>query len=187
MAETARSSKPRALTRSRARRAVSSNAPSGSTRRAERPARRPAASRSGVCSTDSRLSIGVILVMPRDGSIMTYRPSDPELPLGALVRPYRRRWRLVLAICVGAWLAALLFALIPARRYTASVVLAAVPNTRNASLTGGLTALLGSAQLGGIQSTPYFIAKLLLLRSVVTDVAAERVGDSRGGTVIERV
>lgn len=125
--------------------------------------------------------------MPRDGSIMTYRPSDPELPLGALVRPYRRRWRLVLASCLGAWLAAVLFALIPARRYTASVVLAAVPNTRNASLTGGLTALLGSAQLGGIQSTPYFIAKLLLLRSVVTEVAAERVADGRGGTVIERV
>jgi uncharacterized protein involved in exopolysaccharide biosynthesis len=76
---------------------------------------------------------------------------------------------------------------VPARRYTASVVLAAVPNTRNASLTGGLTALLGSAQLGGIQSTPYFIAKLLLLRTVVTEVAAERVADARGGTVIERV
>jgi uncharacterized protein involved in exopolysaccharide biosynthesis len=126
-------------------------------------------------------------VTPRDASLALVRPTDPELPLGALVRPYRRRWRLVLAICAVAWGLGLAAALLPARRYTASVVLAAVPNTRNASLSGGLTAILGSAQLGGVQSTPYFIAKLLLLRSVIMQVASERVADARGGTVIERV
>ena len=94
----------------------------------------------------------------RDSSLALVPQTDPELPLGALVRPYRRRWRLVLAICAVAWGVALAVALIPARRYTASVVMAAVPNARQASLSGGLTAILGSAQLGGVQSTPYFIA-----------------------------
>lgn len=107
--------------------------------------------------------------------------------MGMLVRPYRRRWRLIAVLCGLAWVATLVATFVPARRYTASVLLAAVPNTRNASLSSGLTALLGSAQLGGIQSTPYFIAKLLLLRSVIMEVAAERVPDARGGTVIERV
>ena len=104
-----------------------------------------------------------------------------------MLRPYRRRWRLVAAICVAAWAATLVAVLVPSREYTASVVLAAVPNARNNALAGGLTAILGSAQLGGVQSTPYFIAKLLLLRSVITNVAAERVPDARGGTVIERI
>jgi len=105
--------------------------------------------------------------MPRDTE-MVVPTADAELPLGKILRPYRRRWRLVLAICAVAWAVGLAVALIPARRYSASVVLAAVPNARNSALTGGITALLGSAQLGGVQSTPYFIAKLLLLRSVVT-------------------
>jgi len=113
--------------------------------------------------------------------------ADPELSIGALLRPYRRRWRFVLTVLLGAWLVALAVVLIPPRRYTASVVLAAVPNARTSALTGGITAILGSAQLGGVQSTPYFIAKLLLLRSVIMQVAGERVADARGGTVIERV
>jgi uncharacterized protein involved in exopolysaccharide biosynthesis len=112
---------------------------------------------------------------------------DPELPISTLVRPYRRRWRLVLGITVGAWVGALVAVVVPARRYTAAMVLAAVPNARTSAITGGLTAILGSAQLGGIQSTPYFIAKLLLLRSVITEVASEPVKDARGGIVIERV
>jgi len=87
----------------------------------------------------------------------------------------------------AAWLVALAAVLIPERKYTATVVLAAVPNARTSALSGGLSAILGSAQLGGIQSTPYFIAKLILLRSVIMQVASERVGDTRGGTVIERV
>ena len=124
--------------------------------------------------------------MPRDDA-MVIPPADPELPLRRILGPYRRRWRLVLAICAVAWAVTLAVTLLPARRYTASVVLAAVPNARNSALSGGITALLGSAQLGGVQSTPYFIAKLLLLRSVVTKVASERVADPRGGTVIERV
>jgi len=124
--------------------------------------------------------------MPRDAERVV-PPADDELPLGRILRPYRRRWRLVLALCAVAWAVGLAVALIPARRYSASVVLAAVPNPRNSALAGGITALLGSAQLGGVQSTPYFIAKLLLLRSVLTQVASERVRDARGGTVIERV
>jgi uncharacterized protein involved in exopolysaccharide biosynthesis len=110
-----------------------------------------------------------------------------ELPIRALVAPYRRRWRMVVGVSVIAWGVALATALIPARRYTASLVLAAVPNARTSALSGGLTAILGSAQLGGVQSTPYFIAKLLLLRSVIMQVASEPVADSRAGTVIERV
>ena len=125
--------------------------------------------------------------MPRDVTPTAARPADPELPLGLLVRPYRRRWRLVLAALTVAWLGALAAVLIPARRYTATVVLAAVPNMRTSALSGGLSAILGSAQLGGVQSTPYFIAKLMLLRSVIMQVASERVPDARGGTVIERV
>ena len=125
--------------------------------------------------------------MPRDIPITIARQDDPELPVGALLRPFRRRWPVVLIAIVASWGAAIAVALIPAREYTASVVLAAVPNTRNGALPGGLTAILGSAQLGGVQSTPYFIAKLLLLRSVITSVATEKVGDARGGTVIERL
>ena len=125
--------------------------------------------------------------MPRDVPISIARQDDPELPVRALLRPYRRRWRVVLLALVASWVAAIAVALIPAREYTASVVLAAVPNTRNGALPGGLTAILGSAQLGGVQSTPYFIAKLLMLRSVITTVAGENVADARGGTVIERL
>jgi len=125
--------------------------------------------------------------MPRDVTTAAARPVDPEVPLAGLVRPYRRRWRLVLGTLGAAWLVALAAVLIPERKYTASVVLAAVPNARTSALSGGLSAILGSAQLGGVQSTPYFIAKLILLRSVIVHVASERVGDSRGGTVIERV
>jgi len=125
--------------------------------------------------------------MPRDTLTGVGRPVDSELPIGVLVRPYRRRWRLVLATLVIAWIGALAAVLVPARRYTASIVLAAVPNARTSALSGGLTAILGSAQLGGVQSTPYFIAKLMLLRSVIMQVASERVPDARGGTVIERV
>lgn len=125
--------------------------------------------------------------MPRDTLTGGGRPVDAELPIGMLVRPYRRRWRLVLATLAVAWIGALAAVLIPAREYTASVVLAAVPNARTSALSGGLTAILGSAQLGGVQSTPYFIAKLMLLRSVIMEVASERMPDARGGTVIERV
>lgn len=123
----------------------------------------------------------------RDSFIRPTSQVDRELPVRALVRPYRRRWRLVLAIMFVAWAGALAAVLVPARRYSASMILAAVPNARTSALSGGLTAILGSAQLGGVQSTPYFIAKLLLLRSVILQVASERVADARGGTVIERV
>jgi uncharacterized protein involved in exopolysaccharide biosynthesis len=128
-------------------------------------------------------------MMPRDmpPPVAVVRNADPDLPVGALLRPYRRRWRLVVVALLVSWAAAIAAALIPSRDYTASVVLAAVPNARTSSLPGGLTAILGASQLGGVQSTPYFIAKLLLLRSVITAVAAEKMADARGGTVIERV
>lgn len=125
--------------------------------------------------------------MPRDVTTAGARLVDPELPLSVLAGPYRRRWRLVLGTLAAAWLVALAAVFIPERTYTASVVLAAVPNARMSALSGGLSAILGSAQLGGVQSTPYFIAKLILLRSVIMEVASERVADARGGTVIERV
>jgi uncharacterized protein involved in exopolysaccharide biosynthesis len=125
--------------------------------------------------------------MTRDTLTADGRAADAELPIGILVRPYRRRWRLVLATLAVAWVGAFAAVLIPPREYTASVVLAAVPNARTSALSGGLTAILGSAQLGGVQSTPYFIAKLMLLRSVIMQVASERMPDARGGTVIERV
>lgn len=125
--------------------------------------------------------------MPREAHGAIGTPLPREVPLRALLAPYRRRWRIVVGACVVAWAIALVVALVPARRYTASLVLAAVPNARTSALSGGLTAILGSAQLGGVQSTPYFIAKLLLLRSVIMQVAGERVRDTRGGTVIERV
>ena len=124
---------------------------------------------------------------PRDLSVTVAHNGDPELPVAALLRPYRRRWRTVVIALAVSWIATIVAALVPAREYTASLVLAAVPNTRNGALPGGLTAILGSAQLGGVQSTPYFIAKLLLLRSVITSVAVEKVEDARGGTVIERL
>jgi uncharacterized protein involved in exopolysaccharide biosynthesis len=126
-------------------------------------------------------------VTQRNATLGQAQSSGQEVPLRAIIAPYVRRKRTVLGACVLAWAIALAVAFIPARRYTASVVLAAVPNARTSALTGGLTAILGSAQLGGVQSTPYFIAKLLLLRSVITQVANEPVPDSRGGTVIERV
>src|SRR5689334_1627838 len=125
--------------------------------------------------------------MPREAPTALGPGSPREVPLRALFAPYRRRWRMIVGACVIAWGIALATALVPARRYTASLVLAAVPNARTSALSGGLTAILGSAQLGGVQSTPYFIAKLLLLRSVIMQVASERVQDARGGTVIERI
>lgn len=112
--------------------------------------------------------------------------SEPELRLDLLFRPFIRRWRLVLGSVVLSWLVGLAVILILPRRYQASEVLAAMPNTKGVSLTGGLSALLGTGQLGGIQSTPYFVTKLLLLRGVVTSVAMSRVLGS-DQLVIERV
>src|SRR6478609_7058442 len=72
--------------------------------------------------------------MPRDTLTGVGRPADSELPIGVLVRPYRRRWRLVLATVVIAWIGALAAVFIPARRYTASIVLAAVPDARGGTV-----------------------------------------------------
>ena len=41
--------------------------------------------------------------MPRDVPLTLARRDDVELPIGALMRPYRSRWRLVLAALVASW------------------------------------------------------------------------------------
>lgn len=112
---------------------------------------------------------------------------DPELRLDALVLPFVRRWRLVAAVALVAWAAGLALVLVPARRYAASTVLAAVPSARTAALAGGLSSLLGAAQMGGVQSTPFFITKLLMMRGVVTAVAMAPAADGARERVIERV
>jgi uncharacterized protein involved in exopolysaccharide biosynthesis len=66
-------------------------------------------------------------------------------------------------------------------------VVAAVPNAKSASLAGGLSSLLGNATLGGVQSTPYFITRLLLLRGVLREVALSPAVDGANNTIIERL
>jgi uncharacterized protein involved in exopolysaccharide biosynthesis len=113
--------------------------------------------------------------------------SEPEVRLDVLYTPFLRRWRL-LALCVlGAWAAALALILVPKREYKAQMVVAAVPNAKSASLAGGLSSLLGNATLGGVQSTPYFITRLLLLRGVLREVALSPAGEGSKATIIERV
>ena len=113
--------------------------------------------------------------------------SEPEVGLDALYMPFVRRWRLVALCVVVAWAGALAFILIPKREYKAQLVVAAVPNAKSASLAGGISALLGSATMGGVQSTPYFITRLLMLRGVLREVALSPAGDNTKGTVIEQV
>ncbi len=113
--------------------------------------------------------------------------SEPEVRLDALYTPFVRRWRFVLLCILGAWMAALAFILIPKREYKAQLVVAAVPNAKSASLAGGLSTLLGNASLGGVQSTPYFITRLLMLRGVLREVALSPAGDGAKSTIIERV
>ena len=113
--------------------------------------------------------------------------SEPEVRLDALYKPFLRRWRLVLLCILGAWAGALALILIPKREYRAQLVVAAVPNTKTASLAGGISSLLGNATLGGVQSTPYFITRLLLLRGVLREVALSPVAEGAGTTIIERV
>jgi uncharacterized protein involved in exopolysaccharide biosynthesis len=113
--------------------------------------------------------------------------SEPEVRLDVLYTPVLRRWRLV-ALCVfGAWAAALALILIPKREYKAQMVVAAVPNAKSASLAGGISSLLGNATLGGVQSTPYFITRLLLLRGVLREVALSPAADGAKATIIETV
>jgi uncharacterized protein involved in exopolysaccharide biosynthesis len=114
-------------------------------------------------------------------------PAQPDVRLDALYGPFLRRWRLV-AVCVAATCtAALAVILVPDRKYEAQLVMASVPNTKSASLVGGISSLLGNAALGGVQSTPYFITRLLLLDGVLREVALSPAGDGSKQTVIERV
>jgi len=112
---------------------------------------------------------------------------DPEVRLDAIYRPFLRQWRMVAASLLLAWGATLAWILVPAREYQARLVLAAVPNIKMASLAGGLSSLLGSAQMGGVQSTPYFITRLLMLPGVLDSVAHSPVAEGSRLTIIERV
>ena len=114
-------------------------------------------------------------------------PSQAELRLDALYGPFLRRWRLVAGCIAATCAASLALIVLPAREYTAQLVVAAVPNAKSASLAGGLSTLLGNAAMGGVQSTPYFVTRLLLLRSVLREVALSPVRDGAKQTVIERV
>lgn len=111
-----------------------------------------------------------------------------EITIAALLYPFRHRWRLVITTLLVAWGIGLAVIFIPARKYRASIVLAAVPSASNLSLPGGLglSALLNNGQLGGLQSTPYFITRLLLLRSVIMSVSMAPVVGSKE-LVIERL
>jgi uncharacterized protein involved in exopolysaccharide biosynthesis len=113
--------------------------------------------------------------------------SEPEVRLDVLYTPFLRRWRLVLLCILAAWAAALALILVPKREYRAQLVVAAVPNAKTASLAGGISSLLGNATLGGVQSTPYFITRLLLLRGVLREVALSPVTEGAKTTIIERV
>lgn len=112
---------------------------------------------------------------------------EPEVRLNALYTPFLRRWRLVLLCMFGTWAAALALILLPEREYRAQLVVAAVPNAKTASLAGGISSLLGNATLGGVQSTPYFITRLLLLRGVLREVALSPAAEGAKTTIIERV
>jgi len=124
---------------------------------------------------------------PTDVTLARIPTSEPEVGLDALYTPFIRRWRLVALCILAAWAAALALILIPKRDYKAQLVVAAVPNAKSASLAGGISALLGSATMGGVQSTPYFITRLLMLRGVLREVALSPAGDGTKTTVIERV
>jgi uncharacterized protein involved in exopolysaccharide biosynthesis len=113
--------------------------------------------------------------------------SEPEVRLDVLYTPFIRRWRLVLLCVLGAWAAALALILVPKREYKAQMVVAAVPNAKSASLAGGISSLLGNATLGGVQSTPYFITRLLLLRGVLREVALMPAAQGSKTTIIEQV
>jgi len=113
--------------------------------------------------------------------------AEPEVGLDALYMPFLRRWRFVAVCVLVTWVGALAFILIPKREYKAQMVVAAVPNAKSASIAGGISALLGSATMGGVQSTPYFITRLLMLRGVLREVALSPVSDKSKTTVIERV
>jgi uncharacterized protein involved in exopolysaccharide biosynthesis len=122
-----------------------------------------------------------------DSVLSHIAPAHNDVRLDALYRPFLRRWPLVL-LCIGvAWAGALALILIPKRKYTAQLVVAAVPNAKTASLAGGLSSLLGNAMMGGVQSTPFFITRLMLLGGVLREVATSPAADNSKETVIERV
>jgi len=125
--------------------------------------------------------------MKTDVTLARLPVPEPEVQLDALYTPFVRRWRFVLLCILGAWAGGLALILVPKRQYKAELVVAAVPNAKNASLAGGLSNLLGNASLGGVQSTPFFITRLLMLRAVLREVALSPAADSAKETIIERL
>lgn len=110
-----------------------------------------------------------------------------EVSVVDLLAPFLRDWKLVVT-CVGIfWTLTALVTFVPQRQFEASLVVAAVPSARSTALPSGVSALLAGGQAGGIQSTPYFIAKLLYLKSVLGKVALSPSMARPGASVIERV
>jgi|GEM_PF-3405195 uncharacterized protein involved in exopolysaccharide biosynthesis len=132
-------------------------------------------------------------------AVVTASRADPEVSLGALVRPFARGWRVVAATLALGWAGTAAMIVLPERRYVASTVVASVPSLKAGTGIGGLSSLMGGAQTGGVQSTPYFVVKLLLVPGVLEHVAMEpaegdtgtltgaRSGARTGARVIERV
>jgi uncharacterized protein involved in exopolysaccharide biosynthesis len=112
---------------------------------------------------------------------------DASIQFIDLVAAARSRARLLTVLLVLAWAGAVAFALIPARRYPAAVTVAAVPNPRLSLSGGGLSAILAGAQMGGVQSTPYLVAQLFQLRSVLLAVAGAKPPGPGLPTVVERL
>lgn len=128
-------------------------------------------------------------------AVVTASRADPEVSLGALVRPFARGWRVVAATLALGWAGTAAMIVLPERRYVASTVVASVPSLKAGTGIGGLSSLMGGAQTGGVQSTPYFVVKLLLVPGVLEHVAMEPAegdtgtltGARTGARVIERV
>lgn len=129
--------------------------------------------------------------VPRPGrSFLRVRfvtPSDSSsrlAPVDLFTHAVRAWLPILLGVLLGAGIATGITVWRP-RTYTASAVIAAVPNPKLASAAGGLSALLGPMGASGVQPTPFLVAKLYTLRSALLDVAAREVAP--GTLVIERV
>lgn len=110
-----------------------------------------------------------------------------EVSVADLLMPFVRDWKLAMACVAILWVVTALVTFLPPRKFEASMVVAAVPSSRGMALPSGVSALLAGGQMGGIQSTPYFIAKLLYLKSVLGRVALSSSTARPGASVIERV
>jgi uncharacterized protein involved in exopolysaccharide biosynthesis len=119
------------------------------------------------------------------------RPPVPEgaTPLGALLGPVRRRWRLVAACSLAAGLLAAIISLLLPSVYTAQTTFTPVASSQG--MSGGLASLIGLAGQLGLSSVtssgagglpPEYFAEVLHSRSVLegTLQSSYSVGDSAG-------